>query len=415
MHVMRSKRLVVVGGGAAGFFAAIACAEANPNVNIQILEQSSELLSKVRISGGGRCNVTHACFDPRELSGYYPRGGNELCGAFRQFQPQDTIAWFEALGVKLKTESDGRIFPQSDQSETIVECLINRAKQLGIQIIIHTGVMGIESKPQGGFIIKTSTGNSVETDLVLLATGGCRTLQQGKLPVCLGHSLIPPVPSLFGFQLQSPDLHDLAGISVDVAEVSIPQCSLSERGELLITHRGLSGPVILKLSSWGARLLHELNYEFSLHINWLPEMTPDQIASELSARRRSYPSKLIANWTLPPIPLRLWEFLILSTGIPKALRYADLSKLMQHKIIQQMIRFPVYVSGKSQNKSEFVTCGGVALNEVNFKTMESRKKTGLYFAGELLDIDGLTGGFNFQAAWTTGNIAGRSMAISCLK
>ena len=252
---MVRKQIVIVGGGAAGFFAAITCAEANPHADVQIFEQSSELLSKVRISGGGRCNVTHACFDPRELSGYYPRGGKELFGAFRLFQPKDTIAWFESLGVELKTESDGRVFPHNNKSETIVECLINRAKQLGIQIIIRTGVVGIESKPKGGFFLKLSTGNSVDTDLILLATGGCRTIEQGKLAACLEHSLTPPVPSLFGFQLQSPDLHQLAGISVEQTAVSIPQCRLHQSGGTShYTHR-LKRPSHLKTLFMGGPLV----------------------------------------------------------------------------------------------------------------------------------------------------------------
>ncbi len=425
---MHSKRIGIVGGGAAGFFAALACAETQDGAEIFILEKTSQFLSKVKISGGGRCNVTHACFDEREFAAHFPRGERALIGPFKQFQARDTVAWFAAHGVKLKTEVDGRMFPTTDSSQTIIGCLLGAARQAGVKLMTNCGVESVLKKPDGGFELTLSNHGKGSADLpvgqdtqqrvptvltcnkLLLATGGCRTAALGQPAVSLGHTLEPPVPSLFTFHIETPWLRALAGISVESAEVSVSGTGLSERGALLVTHWGLSGPAILRLSAWGARKLHEMNYSFSLHVNWLPHLNAEKLAAELNARRNSQPAKRIVNSPVPLLPARLWEQLVLASGVARETRWAALSRAAQHQLVQQLRHTEFPVSGKSLNKDEFVTCGGVRLSEVNFKTMESRLCPGLFFAGELLDIDGLTGGFNFQSAWTTGWIAGRAMA-----
>jgi len=448
-----SRRVIVVGGGAAGFFAAITCAETASDAEVMVLERGPQFLSKVRISGGGRCNVTHACFDARELTACFPRGGRALLAPFKNFQASDTVTWFEARGVKLKTEDDGRMFPVSNSSQTIVDCLMHAAKAAGVKLRPNARVERVAKLPEGGFEVtianKTSSPSlpqteersearrpvqineqtarpgplpavrgegepmAVETlncDCLLLATGGCRTLAAGQLAVSLGHMLEAPVPSLFTFHVATAWLRSLAGISVEPVEVSVPAAKLRERGALLVTHWGLSGPVILRLSAWGARALHGFNYRFPLQINWLPHLRAEVIAAELKSRRETQPARLVVNAPVAPLPSRLWEQLVLAAGIARDTRWAALPRAAQHQLVQQLIRTELPVAGKSPNKEEFVTCGGVPLGDVNFKTMESRICPGLHFAGELLDIDGITGGFNFQAAWTTGWLAGQAMA-----
>jgi predicted Rossmann fold flavoprotein len=407
---MKPERIVIVGGGAAGFFAAIACAEMRRDAEILILEKTSQFLSKVKISGGGRCNVTHADFDAREFSKRFPRGERALISAFGKFQATDTVAWFENRGVKLKIESDGRMFPITDSSQTIIDCLMRSASEAGIKLKPNSGVESVAKKSGGGFELKLSNGENLTCDKLLLATGGCRTPALGQLAVSLTHSLESPVPSLFTFHVEIPWLRGLAGISVENVEASISEIKLRERGALLITHWGLSGPAILRLSAWGARELHAKNYQFKLQINWLPHLSEEKIATEFHARRKSQPAKLIVNFPLVKLPSRLWEQLVIASGIARDARWANLGSAAQHKLIQQLLRSEFPVTGKSLNKDEFVTCGGVHLDEINFKTMESKICPGLFFAGEVLDIDGITGGFNFQAAWTTGWIAGRALA-----
>ena len=403
------SRIVIVGGGAAGFFAAITCAELLRDTEVIILEKTSHFLSKVKISGGGRCNVTHSCFDARELTTRYPRGERALIAPFKQFQASDTVAWFAERGVKLKTEDDGRMFPITDSSQTIIDCLFNAAREAGVKLKNNCGLESVLKKPEG-FELKLSDGETIACDKLLLATGGCRTPALGQLAVSLGHSLEAPVPSLFTFHIEKPWLRELAGISVEKVEASIPQIKLREQGPLLLTHWGLSGPAILRLSAWGARDLHDLNYQFTLHINWLPHLNEEKLAAEFQSRRSSQPAKAIVNYSVVPLPARLWEQLVMASGIARDARWSSLSHSAQHKLIQQLLRSEFTVTGKSLNKDEFVTCGGIRLSEVNFKTMESKICPGLFFAGEVLDIDGITGGFNFQAAWTTGWLAGRAMA-----
>jgi predicted Rossmann fold flavoprotein len=402
-----SRQIIVVGGGAAGFFAAIAAAEAGADVIV--LEKTARFLDKVRISGGGRCNVTHACFEPREFATRYPRGGQALLSPFQKFSARDTVAWFEARGVKLKTESDGRMFPITDSSETIIDCLMTAAQNAGVKLRTNCAVESVVKNPAGIFELTLAGGDKNFCDKLLLATGGCRAAAAGQLAVSLGHALVPPVPSLFTFQIASPWLRSLAGVAVD-AEISAPAAKLRERGPVLVTHWGLSGPAVLKLSAWGARALHDLNYQFPLFVNWLPETNVEKIIQEFQARRESAGAKLLVNVPLFPLTSRLWEQLVLATGISRDTRWSALARAQAQALAQQLTRTEFSVTGKSLNKDEFVTCGGVKLAEVNFKTMASKLCPALFFAGELLDVDGITGGFNFQAAWTTGFVAGHAMA-----
>ncbi len=430
MENILQNQIIIVGGGAAGFFAAIAAAEAGASV--LLLEKTARFLDKVRISGGGRCNVTHACFESREFATRYPRGERALLAPFQKFSATDTIAWFAARGVKLKTESDGRMFPTTDSSQTIIDCLVAAAEKAGVKVRLNCGVESIVKNAEGKFEIifaphpgplpnRSSwgegenlsagrVGEKVFADKLLLATGGCRAAAAGQLAVTLGHTIEPPVPSLFTFQIESPWLRSLAGVSLERAEVSVPTAKLSERGPLLVTHWGLSGPAILKMSAWGARVLHGLDYKFPLLVNWLPNFSAEKIAAEFLVRRETVGAKLVVNVPLAPLTSRLWEQLVLAAGIPPDTRWSKFARAQAHALVQQLTRSEFSVTGKSLNKDEFVTCGGVKLSEVNFKTMESKICPGLYFAGELLDIDGVTGGFNFQAAWTTGFIAGNAMA-----
>jgi len=398
----------VIGGGAAGFFAAIAAAEAGADVTL--LEKSARFLDKVRISGGGRCNVTHACFEPREFVARYPRGGKALLGPFTKFSARDTVAWFEARGVKLKTEADGRMFPTTDSSQTIVDCLMNAAQKAGVKLRLNCAVESVVKNAEGEFELTLAGGEKISGDRLLLATGGCRAAAAGQMAVSLGHQIESPVPSLFTFQIEAPWLRSLAGVSLELAEVSVPSAKLRERGPLLVTHWGLSGPAVLKISAWGALALHDLNYQFPLLVNWLPGSNTERILQEFQARRESAGAKLLVNVPLFPLTARLWEQLVLAAGIARDTRWSALTRAQAQALAQQILRSEFSVTGKSLNKDEFVTCGGVKLGEVNFQTMESKLCPGLFFAGELLDIDGVTGGFNFQAAWTTGFIAGRALA-----
>lgn len=416
---MSSRKIIVAGGGAAGFFAAIAAAERGADVTL--LEKSGRALDKVRISGGGRCNVTHACFDPREFASRYPRGGQALLSPFQKFSARDTVAWFAARGVALKTEADNRMFPVTDNSQTVVDCLMDAARKAGVKLALHCGVETVVKTADGNFelTLHQSGGSPGESSLLsgkilcdrlLLATGGCRVAAGGRLATSLGHTIEPPVPSLFTFQIESPWLRSLAGVSLAQAEVAVPAAKLRERGPLLVTHWGLSGPAVLKISAWGARALHELNYQFSLWVNWLPDLNEERILREFQIRRQDAGAKLVVNAALPPLTARLWEQLTLAAGVPRDTRWAALARPQAQQLARQISGTEFQVTGKSLNKDEFVTCGGVKLGEVNFKTMESKICPGLFFAGELLDIDGVTGGFNFQAAWTTGWIAGRALA-----
>jgi predicted Rossmann fold flavoprotein len=400
-------KLVVVGGGAAGFFSAIAAAESNPQADVFILEKGPRTLAKVRISGGGRCNVTHACFDPRQLSQRYPRGARSLIGPFTRFGPSETFSWFESRGVLLKTEADGRMFPVTDSSQTIIDCLMDAAGRSGVRILTATGLDTMTRREGGGFALELSTGARMDCDRVVWAGGGCRS--EGHPAVALGHSLVPPVPSLFTFHIDSPWLRELPGVSVPSVQLSVPGTDLKERGPLLVTHTGLSGPCVLRLSAWGARELHGLGYNFPLKINWLPESSRDAVAQEIQSRRETSGGQTILRSRWAPLPARLWEQLVANAGISPETKWARLARPQILELTNLLVGTELMVRGKSMNKEEFVTCGGIPLSEVDFKTMESRLVPGLHFAGEALDIDGITGGFNFQAAWTTGWIAGQAI------
>lgn len=406
---MGSSRIVVVGGGAAGFFGAITAAQSNPTAQVTLIEKGPQFLTKVKISGGGRCNVTHACFDPRAFTTRYPRGERELIGPCQQFQARDTVQWFESRGVQLKAEADGRMFPVTDSSQTIIDCLLREARKAGVELRTNASVETVQRTPPG-FELRLAKNEKLTCNKLLLATGGCRTPALGALAVSLGHTLEPPVPSLFTFHIDQAWVHELAGVTVPLAEVSVPGSKLRERGPLLFTHWGLSGPVILRLSAWGARVLHSLDYKFPLLVNWLPEHSELSLRSQLEQRAGSHPAKLVLNLPVAPLTSRLWEKLVVGAGIKLNKRWSNLGKEGVRLLTQKLLRSELRVTGKSLNKDEFVTCGGVRLKEVNFKTMESKITPGLYFAGELLDIDGITGGFNFQSAWTTGYLAGKAMA-----
>ena len=399
---------MIAGGGAAGFFAAIAAARAKGSCQVSLFERSSQFLSKVRISGGGRCNVTHALFDPRMFTTRYPRGERELISPFHRFSADDTVAWFEARGVRLKREEDGRIFPVTDSSETVIDCLVKEAKASGVRLFIRKGVESARLRTHGGFDLKLDDGESTACDRLLLATGGCRSVGGAEIARSLGHTIEPPVPSLFSLHVLASWLRSLPGISVSDVQLSVGK--LRERGPLLVTHNGISGPAVLRLSAWGARILHEKAYRFSLRVNWLPELNEADLRTEFQSRRQTEPIRRVNNSPIGALPARLWEKLVSNAGIFPQTTWTSLTRVGRNELIRQLRATELEVDGKSLNKEEFVTCGGVRLREINFKTMESRITPNLYFAGELLDIDGITGGFNFQAAWTTGWIAGHAMA-----
>lgn len=408
-------RIVVIGGGAAGFFGAITAANANPDAQVILLEASRQPLAKVSISGGGRCNVTHACFDAKSLVQNYPRGAKALMGAFSRFQAKDTISWFANHGVPLKTEADGRMFPITDNSETIVSCLMRTASSHGVELRTVTPVVAVklhtkQSTAHTFFEILLKSGETLECDRLLLATGSNPIGY--KIARELGHHIEPPVPSLFTFNVKDQELRLLAGVSVKEASLRLsvsgnPQ--LEQMGPLLITHWGLSGPAVLKLSAWGARILHDNHYQATLLVNWLPNFTQEEVRQKLLEVKNEWSKKPMFLHRGVELPHRLWQYLLSRIGITPEERWAGLSNKLLNQLVQEINQGKYLVSGKGVFKEEFVTCGGVSLKEVNFKTMESNLVPGLYFAGEILDIDGVTGGFNFQSAWTTSYLAGCGM------
>ena len=404
------RRIAVLGGGAAGFFAAITCAEAHGKAgSVTLFEATPHLLAKVRISGGGRCNVTHSCFEPAELVKKYPRGGRELLGAFHRFQPRDTIEWFASRGVATKTEEDGRMFPTTDDSATIVDCLMSAAARAGVNIRLSTAVRSAVKQGES-FQLTLGTGTVEEFERVIIATGGNKSSGGLAIAESFGHAIVPPVPSLFTFHITDTRLTDLSGISVEHAAVTAPGTKLNSDGPVLITHAGLSGPGILKLSAWGAREFAEQNYAFPISLNWVPPHTRDTLIKALSVVREQNARKQVTTFSPLAMPQRLWERFVVAAGIPTTTPWAHVSNPSLQALATQLTAAEFKVDGKSMFKDEFVTCGGVKLSEVDFKTMESRKCAGLHFAGEVLDIDGVTGGFNFQNAWTTGYLAGTACA-----
>lgn len=407
---MTTKTLVVVGGGAAGFFCAVNAARLSPNLLVIILEKSTKLLSKVKVSGGGRCNVTHDCQSISEMVKRYPRGSSFLKKSFHHFFTSDTISWFEKMGVKLHAEADGRMFPLSNNSQTIVDCLLSEAEKYAIDIRMSTELKSLE-QTGNSWEVRTNKGN-IAADFVCIACGGFPKLEQFNFLGGTGHSWVKPVPSLFTFNLENKNITRLMGLTADPVQVKIVGTKLVEQGPLLITHWGFSGPAVLKLSAWGARLLEEKNYNFQITVNWCPDFNETSILDKLSLQRIDHPSQKIINSHLLNLPSRLWEFLLEEAGIDGQLRWADLPSKLQNQLAKTLCSCIFSVKGKTTFKEEFVTAGGVDLKDIDSRTMKSRIREGLYFAGEIMDVDGITGGFNFQHAWTSGYLAAESISNS---
>lgn len=401
-------RIGIIGGGAAGFFAAVEIASIKTGCSVVILEKSDKLLSKVKISGGGRCNVTNACFDINELVKNYPRGSKELKSVFHRFSPADTINWYESKGVKLKTERDNRVFPESNNSETIINCFLSQSKKYNIEIIKNYPVKEIE-KTEKGFLLNPFSKFAIEFDKIIFAQGGNSNPDFYKLVVNLGHSIVPPVSSLFTFNIDHHPLKGLEGISVDDAEIKLKDSKISEKGAILITHQGFSGPAILKLSAFGARIMNERKYNFTININWLPHIK--NINSELQKLKSVNKNKKISAHSQFGLPFRLWQRFTELAKINEDLKWTEASKEKLYSLSEILVNCVFGITGKNIFKEEFVTAGGINLKEIDFKTMESKICKGLYFAGEVLDIDGITGGFNFQSAWSTAFIAARNISI----
>ena len=398
--------VICVGGGAAGFFTAINIAEKNPKFKVAILERGKEVLTKVRISGGGRCNVTHACFEPNELVKFYPRGEKELKGPFNQFCSGDTIEWFEKHGVELKIEEDGRMFPVSNSSQTIIDCFKDAASKAGIKTLTSQSVQSL-FKADDFWKIDTQHDKFTATKLVL-STGS--NPKMWEMIAGLGHCIIEPVPSLFTFNITDKRIKELPGVST-WATVKVKNTKLEATGPLLVTHWGMSGPAILKLSAWGARILAEKKYQFAISVNWLNDMDLAEAENLLKKYKQEEAKKQISKRAPFDFPNRLWENLVLAAGILVETKWADLSKMQMKNLAEQLTEGTYQVSGKSTFKDEFVTAGGIDLKEVNFKTMHSKLHDTLYFAGEVVNVDAITGGFNFQNAWTSGFIVANSIAI----
>lgn len=406
------KQLIVIGGGAAGFFCAVNAARVNPQLKVTILEKTSKLLAKVKISGGGRCNLTHACFDIADMSKKYPRGENFVKKTFHQFFTTDTIKWFEERGVKLKKENDGRMFPVTDSSQTIIDCLMKEANKYRVEININAEVKNVEAK-EDRFDLTLSDSRLLTTDYLCIASGGYAKSSMFNWLKQLGHAIEDPVPSLFTFNMPGNPITKLMGVSVPNTRVKVAGTKLEERGPLLITHWGMSGPVILRLSAWGARELKERNWKFGISVNWLPGHNEQQLAEQFKAFRFEIASQKIGNKNPFALPQRLWEFLLEQSGVNKEKRWADLPIKEQNKLVKNLCASEFSINGKTTFKEEFVTAGGIKLNEVDANTMMSKKISNLYFAGEVLNVDGITGGFNFQHAWTSGFIAGKTIASLC--
>ncbi|TRW21111.1 NAD(P)/FAD-dependent oxidoreductase [Flavobacterium zepuense] len=402
----KSYDVIIAGGGAAGFFTAINVASVNPKLKIAILERGKEVLSKVRVSGGGRCNVTHACFIPDDLVRFYPRGEKELRGPFNRFCSGDTIEWFEKRGVELKIEEDGRMFPVSDSSQTIIDCFLSETKKLGIHILTGESIQSLYRSDSHWKI--TTQNDTFLAGKLVMATGS--NPKMWDMMQELGHTIVPPVPSLFTFNIKDPRIKDLMGVSA-LATVKVKKSKLEASGPLLITHWGMSGPGILRLSAWGARELFDKNYQFALQVNWLNDVDIEECDVLLKELKQVHAKKAVGKKSPFDFPNRLWESLVTAAGILPETKWADLTKNQLQALANQLVNGEFQVNGKSTFKEEFVTAGGVELKEVNFKTMESRRVENLYFAGEVLNIDAITGGFNFQNAWTGGFIAAESIAV----
>lgn len=413
-----SKKLVVIGGGAAGFFCAVNAARLNPGLKVVIIEKTNKILSKVKVSGGGRCNITHACFDITEMSKKYPRGSNFVKKAFHQFFTTDTIQWFEDRGVKLKTEEDGRIFPATDSSQTIIDCLLKEVNKYSVEIMMNAEVKSVVYK-DNCFELRLSglasqSHRLLTTDYLCIACGGYPKSSMFEWIKELGHSVEIPVPSLFTFNIPGHPITKLMGITVENVRVKIVSSKLEQTGPLLITHWGLSGPAILKLSAWGAKELSAMNYEFKILINWLPVFNEQQLAEKFQSLRFELASQKVVNKNPFGLPQRLWEYLLDRSGVNNEKRWADIPAREQNKFIRNLCACEFDVKGKTTFKEEFVTAGGLKLNEIDHNSLMSKKVPNLFFAGEIMDVDGVTGGFNFQHAWTSGYIAAKTIAAQSI-
>lgn len=407
---MAAKQIIIIGGGAAGFFGAITAAETFPDASVTILEKNRTVLNKVRISGGGRCNVTHACFDNRQLIKNYPRGEKELKSLLTQFDASATVQWFEQRGVGLKTEPDGRMFPRSNTSETIVNCLYETALDAGVQVRTSCGVTTLQ--PLGSqWEVLLHTGESLLADRLLLATGGYPQASSYDWIPSQSEALHTPVPSLFTFNAPGSYLLPLAGVSVPDAKVYVMGQKQEQRGPLLLTHWGFSGPSILRLSAWAARELANLNYRFTLRVNWVPTLHENDLRTALQEFRQQHGRKQVLSQNPFGLPGRLWQALTTETGISDTQRWADLPAKWQNRLAERLTNSQFQIEGKSTFKDEFVTCGGISFGALNPRTLESLTQPGLFFAGEVLNVDGITGGFNFQSAWTTGYVAGKHIGL----
>lgn len=406
---MVNKRLVVIGGGAAGFFCAVNAARLDTQLEVVLIEKSNKLLSKVKVSGGGRCNVTHNAPDILYMSKRYPRGPHFVKKAFSRFFVQDTITWFKERGVSLKAEADGRMFPVTDNSQTIIDCLLREADKYGVKIRMNAAVNELVSGSKG-WEIRLQDGGVLKADLVCVAAGGYAQLEKFAWLQAVGHQVEAPMPSLFTFNMPGNPITALMGVSVEEAHVKIAGTKLQEKGPLLITHWGMSGPCILRLSAWGARELGALQYQFMALINWLPAFNENSLREEMQGLRFSLGGQKMHHKNPFGLPQRLWQFFLQQSGIGEDIRWADMPAKEQHKLIKYLTAMECPVKGKTTFKEEFVTCGGIRLSEIDPATMESKLAPGLFFAGEVMDVDGITGGFNFQHAWTSGWIAANAIA-----
>jgi predicted Rossmann fold flavoprotein len=410
---MTKKKLVVIGGGAAGFFCAVNAARMNPELDVTLVEKTGKLLSKVKVSGGGRCNVTHACFSIADMIKKYPRGAAFLKKAFHHFFTTDTIEWFKHRGVQLKAEADGRMFPVTDSSQTIIDCLLKEANKYGVTILMNAEVKALEviDGVVKSFEISIGDNRVEQAEYVCVASGGYPKAIQFEWLKKLGHTIEEPVPSLFTFNMPGNSITALMGVTVENVEAKIMGSKLLQQGPLLITHWGMSGPAILKLSAWGAKELQAKNYEFKIAINWIPAFNENTLRDKMQRLRFEIATQKIVNRNPFSLPSRLWEYLLLQSEISPDLRWADMPAGKQNKLIKNLCSQEFAVKGKTTFKEEFVTAGGIDPNEIDHNSMQSKKLPGLYFAGEVINVDGVTGGFNFQNAWTTGWIAAKSIAV----
>ena len=402
------KHIGIIGGGAAGFFSALSVKQHHPEYEVTIFEKSAKTLAKVKISGGGRCNVTNATFENKELAKFYPRGGSHLRKAFEQFNAKSTMDWFAERNVPLEILSDNCVFPKSNESQSIIDCFLKEAKVKDVNIKIQTGINQIEILGDGTFLLK-SNDEVFTVDKVIVTTGGHPKRVSLEWLERLGHSIIDPLPSLFTFNMPKNPICEFMGNVVEETTVKIEGTKLTAKGPLLVTHWGMSGPAILKLSAWGARILADKNYQFSILVNWLDERKEDDLRSEMNKIIEQHGGKMIGNLNPFPMTSRLWNFLLTKTEISAERRWNEVGKKGINKLINTLLNDRYEVSGKTTFKEEFVTAGGISLDDVDFSTMQSKVVPGIYFAGEVLDIDGVTGGFSFQAAWTTGWIAGKNV------